>query len=339
MNLLVSVLCGVLGALGCGLGYLVAGVPGALLGSAVMAALVPPLWQRISAGPPPEPPAPSLPSLERKPLAPVAESLGSLPAAKPPLLDQRLAELSVACEILATRLETQSKDLQRLVVINQDLGQGSQHLQTYASNASKEASRTAKAASEGLSHVDRELDHVEDFKGILGRSTELVTELKEMGGRIGRFLTQISSIARRTNLLALNAGIEAARAGEAGRGFAVVAVEVRSLAEASGQAVSEVTGILTEVQLRLDEITQAIQANSALEDSVELTRSAGEIFARIRDELEQNTGMLASLGDSAMGLSRDQDLLSRAITSLAKAGREGAEAARRLAGQARDLES
>jgi methyl-accepting chemotaxis protein len=339
MNLLVTFFCGILGAFGCGLGYAVAGVPGALLGSAFMAALAPPLWQRISASPPPEQAASSLPSLERKPVAPAIEGLAFPPDAKPPLLDQRLSELSVACESLAARMETQSKDLERLVLVNQDLGKGSQHLQAYASPASKEASRTAKAASEGLSHVDRELDHVEDFKGILGRSTELVTELKEMGGRIGRFLTQISSIARRTNLLALNAGIEAARAGEAGRGFAVVAVEVRSLAEASGQAVAEVTGILTEVQLRLDEITQAIRANSALEDSVELTRSAGEIFARIRDELEQNTGMLASLGDSAQGLARDQELLSRAIGSLAKAGREGAEAAKRLAGQARDLEA
>ncbi len=229
--------------------------------------------------------------------------------------------------------------MERLVVINHDLGQGSQHMEAFATLASKEASRTAKAASEGLLHVDQELDHVEDFKGVLGRSTQLIVELKEMGGRIGRFLTQISGISRRTNLLALNMRqqVEAARCRrEAGRGFAVVAVEIRGLAESSGHAVAEITAILTEVQLRLDEITMAIRANSALEESVELTRSAGEIFTRIRDELEQNSGMLAALGDSVQGLSRDQELLSRAISISAKAGREGSDAARRLAELARE---
>ena len=340
MNAILRLALAVVGALFCGIGHMVAGLPGALFGAAIAAALSPLLWSRFSED---EAEAEavvdtSLPSLEKRlPIAPAeaprAEHFDASPA---PRMIHSVASLAAACEALAQRLEQQTHDMERLVLINQDLGRGSNHLQDYATMASKEASRTAKAASEGLSHVDQELDHVESFQGVLGRSTQLIAELKEMGGRIGRFLTQISGISRRTNLLALNAGIEAARAGEAGRGFAVVAVEIRSLAESSGHAVAEITAILTEVQLRLDEITQAIQANRALEESVELTRSAGEIFTRIRDELEQNSGMLQALGDSAQGLSRDQELLSRAIGSSAKAGLEGADAARRLASQARE---
>ena len=323
-----------LGALLAGIGSAGLGPGGGLAGAALAAVLAPKILALLSPEQRPQALAPALPSLEKSIPALLPSTFA--PAEADPRIQAAWAEVAAACEALSFRLEQHHRDMGKLVTINQDLGRGSQHLQEYASMASQEAGRTAKAASEGLHHVDQELDHVEDFKGVLGRSSQLINELKEMGGRIGRFLTQISGISRRTNLLALNAGIEAARAGEAGRGFAVVAVEIRSLAESSGHAVAEITAILMEVQSRLDEVTAAIQANKALEESVELTRSAGEIFTRIRDELEQNSGMLAALGESVEGLTRDQELLSRAIAQSAKASRDGAEQAQKLAAQARE---
>lgn len=286
--------------------------------------------------------APDTGSREGAPLPSLAKAAPTPPPVQAPLPGEAHAgagwpreQVLRSLHNLAAELEQEDADLRRLIAINQDLGRASRQLKDYALNASQEAGRTASAAGEGLRNVDAELGHVEDFKGVLGRSGELMGELKEMSGRVGRFLTQISGIARRTNLLALNAGIEAARAGEAGRGFAVVAVEIRALAEASAKAAGEITSILTEVQLRLDEISAAIRANSALEESMELTRSAGEVFTRIRDELEQNSGMLSALGDSVEALSRDQELLSQAIERVARHGQGAVARVKRLA---QDLE-
>ena len=60
-----------------------------------------------------------------------------------------------------------------------------------------------------------------------------------MSEAIEKIIGEINSIARRTNMLSLNASVEAARAGEMGRGFSVVATQIGELAARSAQAAKE----------------------------------------------------------------------------------------------------
>jgi len=91
-----------------------------------------------------------------------------------------------------------------------------------------------------------------------------VTELEQRIRQIDKIVDAISSVAMKTDMLAVNGGIEAARAGEYGKGFAVVASDIRMLATDSADNAEKIKDLVRNIQdkviLVADEIQQVRQA-------------------------------------------------------------------------------
>lgn len=189
------------------------------------------------------------------------------------------------------------------------LEQNSSSVAAAAEQALANAQTVANAASQLAASISRIATQVTSSRALtlnavtVSRDAQAtISKLSEAAGKVGTVTNLISEIASQTNLLALNATIEAARAGSAGRGFAVVASEVKSLAEQTARATSEIAKQIGEIQ----ETTQA---------SVASIGTIGEVIHNV----EQVSSVIAAAIDEQNAVTLE---ISRTVQETSHAARE-----------------
>ena len=123
---------------------------------------------------------------------------------------------------------------------------------------------------------------------------ESIFVLREHTDKIENFVNMINDIAKRTNLLSLNASIEAVRAGEAGRGFAVVAEEIRDLAGQSVQSAAEIGKNVEIINRHMEDSVSSVQeARSIVGEQRDCVLEMLRVFDQMKTGMEQ---MFEALG-------------------------------------------
>lgn len=146
------------------------------------------------------------------------------------------------------------------------------------------AKRSADDGQHQLSTMSASLQMMEDSTVEVTKDME---DLEERSTQIEDIIHIVKSIADQTNLLALNASIEAARAGEHGVGFAVVANEVRKLAEQTGEAVTNVTGLIHETGEQINTSAHSIQQmHTYMNDVRKQMKMTEETFQKIHEGMD-----------------------------------------------------
>ncbi len=222
-------------------------------------------------------------------------------------LEAGSVELHEAADVVAEGAAVQASAVQQtsnsmgdmLATINQNAKSAGVTQQT--------ASRVADDATHGVQSVQR-----------------TASSMKQITDTIG----SVDEIARKIELLALNASVEAVRAGDHGRGFAVVASEVGKLAELSKHSAAEISilaregmQIAEETSRMLTELLPEIDKTAQLVHGITVSSEQQSVGAKqvdsavhqLDDVIHQNASAAEEMSAMAKQLSLQADDLQKAL--------------------------
>ena len=171
----------------------------------------------------------------------------------------------------------------------------------------EEMTSTVKHNADNANHANQlargAREHAERGGEVVREAVAAMAEIDVSSRKIGDIVRLIQDIAFQTNLLALNAAVEAARAGEQGRGFAVVASEVRSLAQRSADAATEIKQLIADSE-------EKVRAGSTL------VNQSGEALSEIVESVKKVTDIVSEIATANQEQSVGIDQVSHAVAEI-----------------------
>ena len=189
-----------------------------------------------------------------------------------------------------------------------------------ATECSSTTEQEARKGEELLKNAKLRIDRFNHTMDEIERS---VATMKQHSVTIQEIVHLIATVARQTDLLALNAGIESARSGEQGRGFSVVASEIRSLADQTRRSLSNIFDTINDIQEdTVSANTIVVQGKKELAQTINAVEQAGQAFAMILESAKDVASQMQEISSASEQLSASSEEVSASMQHLASIAKQ-----------------
>ncbi|MBC7384760.1 MAG: MCP four helix bundle domain-containing protein [Cryobacterium sp.] len=221
------------------------------------------------------------------------------------------------------------------------------------SKSSELSSDSQTAATRGKKIVGQMITAIQEINTSNGemaleieKSNLEISNIIKVIAEIGNKTKVINDIVFQTKLLSFNASVEAARAGEHGKGFAVVAEEVGNLAQMSGNASREISGMLDASISQVEAIVNNMKTNveRAVANGRTKVETGAGIAAQCGEVLDSIVGSVVQVNttvDEIAIASKEQDHgvreVAKAMAQLDQVTQQNSSASQQTATSAEQL--
>ena len=244
---------------------------------------------------------------------------------------------ALASQLAASSSESSTAVTQTTTTV-EEVRQTSQSATEKARQIFADFQKTASVSQTGVQSTEEAAKQMSLIREQIEAIAESIVGLSEQSQAVGEIISSVDDIAEQSNLLAVNAAVEAARAGEQGKGFAVVAAEIKSLAEQSKRATTQVRGILNDIQKATSGAVMVTeQGGKVVEAGAEQASKSGEVIRRLAESVSESTQAASQIAAASQQQLVGMAQITQAMESINQAGEQNMVSTRQLEEGARNL--
>ena len=234
-------------------------------------------------------------------------------------------QMAITMQEMAAGSETQANSSSELSSHMSNFATLVQEANEYGEHMQDSSNKVLEMTNTGSQLMNSSTKQMQMINQLVKDSVQNVNMLHNRSQEITQLVFVIKEIADQTNLLALNAAIEAARAGEQGRGFSVVAEEVRKLAEQTASSVSEITGIVGNIQNGFTTVTESLQEGyKEVEKGTTQIETTGSTFNDISQSVKDMVKEINMISANLSNLSASSQQMNSSVQEIAATAQESA---------------
>jgi methyl-accepting chemotaxis protein len=208
------------------------------------------------------------------------------------VLDESASDQSM----MATRY---AAALQQTQATAQELHQTSLVASETAASVIKVAARADELGRSGEAAITESINGLVELRDQVKEIEAQINALSEHTRQIGGITQTVKDLADQSHMLALNAAIEAVRSGEHGKGFGVVAREIRSLADRSIRATSQVRDLLTDVSNAIANTVRITeQGTRRMEAGLAQVRHSGDTLRALSSIVRDSSASVRQIAET-----------------------------------------